>query len=497
MMLLKKIPFFLFLLPVFFCLHGGLENFGVIYLSEVLLIGLYISVALLLLFLLLFWITKDKKNAALTSFYAGWVYLFFGALQDWLKDIAPLSFLNRYSVLLPLLFVSILCLLYLLKRKKIFAQRLFLYMNILLIVYCTVDAVLLIRMSFSNNKDRISQVPFDHNKISSKPNVYYLLFDGYPGYASLRDSFGFRNDSLYNFLQGRGFTILPSFSNYNFTVQSMSSIFNMQFVSENYSHGKEPGNQEDIRKRFNEIKNAAVFSIYRNMGYELKNYSVFDIGKQGSINPDISFLPVHSKALTGKMLHKRIARHMGWRFQGTLLQNIFSFKEPLFQADATNREIMNRLKQGLETKTGKPLFCYAHFIMPHVPYFRDSTGVLINQPGQQAHDINDPRYFLPYLIYTNSVISSLVDNIAVKDPGAMVIVMSDHGFRKEYKTAFASAAFNNICAIRSLGNNLLPSQGPISGVNFFRYLFNKAYGQDIPYLKDSIVYVIEDQAVLR
>ena len=40
MNLLKKIPFFLLLLVLFFCLHGSVENYGYLNLSEVVQVGL-------------------------------------------------------------------------------------------------------------------------------------------------------------------------------------------------------------------------------------------------------------------------------------------------------------------------------------------------------------------------------------------------------------------------------------------------------------------------
>ncbi len=43
MKLLKKIPFFLLLLVVFFCLHGSVENYGYVGLKEVVVIGLFIG----------------------------------------------------------------------------------------------------------------------------------------------------------------------------------------------------------------------------------------------------------------------------------------------------------------------------------------------------------------------------------------------------------------------------------------------------------------------
>lgn len=487
---LKQIPFFLFLLPVFFCLHGGLEDFGVISFSEVLLIGFYISISLVLLFLFLFAITKNKATASLVTFYAGGFYIFFGALQDWLQDRALLSFLNRYSVLLPLFLISIFALLYFLKKKPVAYKKLFLYLNILLIIYCLLDTGLLLNRSLGDQKNGMAGISFNQQKVKARPNVYYLLFDEYPGYKSLQTAFGFKNDSLYHFLQQTGFTVLPTFSNYNFTIFSMSSIFNMQYVPDNYNHDHELTDQRDFRNRFNEIKNASVFSIYRSMGYKIENYSVFDVGNQPCINPDKSFLPVHSRVLTTKMLHNRLRKHIGWWFRGTWLQNIFIKKEAIYQADETNQDIQRMVNQSVTKNTGKPRFCYAHLIMPHSPYFRDSTGALLNESDPKTGNLTDTRYFLSYLKYSNAVISSLVNNIVKHDPSAVVVVMSDHGFRDyNHHQDLHLPAFDNICAVRFPDHNVLPYKDSWSTVNFFRYLFNCEYGQQIPYLKDSTIWL--------
>lgn len=490
MSLLKKKPFFLFLLPVFFCLHGGLEDFGVISFSEVVLIGLYICIGLALLFLLISAITKNKLNAAILTFYIAVLYLFFGALQDWLQSKPLLSFLGKYLVLLPFILISTFCLAYFLKRSPGLQKRSLLYLNLLLIIYCLLDTGLLLNRAFSHQKQGTPGIVFNQQKVKSKPNVYYLLFDEYPGYKSLEAAFGYKNDSLYDFLQQKGFKIMPSFSNYNFTIFSMSAIFNMQYVADNYNHDHEITDQRDFRNRFNEIKNASVFSIYRSMGYRIENYSVFDIGNQPCINPDKSFLPVHSRVLTTKMLHNRFRKHFGWWFRGTWLQNLLEKKEAIYQADETNGDIQKKINESLLHKNDQPAFYYAHLVMPHAPYFRDSTGALIYKHDEKEVSINDTKYFLSYLKYTNTVIRSLVNNIVQHDPSAILIVMSDHGFRDyNHHKEFHLPSFDNICAIRSPANNNLPYKDSLSTVNFFRYLFNSGYGQQIPYLKDSSIWI--------
>lgn len=490
MNLLKRIPFFLFLLPVFFCLHGALENFGVLNITEVPLIGLYIGIALALLFLLLWFITKNKMTAAIISFLVGLIYLFFGALHDWLKSHPFFSFVQRYLVLLPVLLLALLILHYFLKRKETFRNKIFLYLNWLLIIYCLVDGGLLAKRSFYSKKSNIPAVAFDLKKVAIKPNVYYLLFDEYPGYKSLEAAFGFKNDSLYHFLQGHGFTIQPSVSNYNFTAFSMSSIFNMQYLSGQYNHEHQLGEQEDFRKRFIEIRNGEVFSVFRSMGYRIENYSLFDVGNSSSINAAYSFFPVHTRVLTGKMLHNRLRKDLGWRFHRTRFQNSFFYEDPIYRADETNNEILKKIGSSLSANSSEPKFCYAHFTMPHSPYFRDSAGTLLNKIHQLPINLSNTKYFLPYLKYTNTVIVSLVNKIVQQDPSAIIVIMSDHGFR-DYNNhkQFYPPAFDNICAVKFPDNNTLPYKDSLSTVNFFRYVFNSQYGQQIPYLKDSTIWL--------
>lgn len=491
MNLLKRIPFFLLLLPVFFCLHGWLQDFGVLRASELLLLVLYISIGLALLFLLVWFITKNKTNAALITFYTGLLYLFFGAMQDWLQSKTLLSFLNRYIILLPLMLISIFVLAWFIKRKAVFRSKLFLYLNYLLIIYCLLDTGLLVNKYLRSQKDTALQIPFDHKKVNTKPGVYYLLFDEYPGYKSLQHAFGYKNDSLYSFLQGNGFTILPSVSNYNFTVFSMSSIFNMQYIDDDYNHEHGLTDQRDFRNRSNEIKNGAVFSIFRSMGYQVENYSIFDVGDQNCINPDKSFLPVHIRVLTNKMLHNRMRKHVGWWFRGTFLQDFFIKKDAIYENDQTNNDIINLVNKSLLQKSNKPKFCYAHLAMPHAPYFRDSSGATItNKILKEGYYPTHTRYFVDYLKYTNTVIRSLVNKIIQHDPGALIVVMSDHGFR-DYNNhkQYYPPAFDNICAVRFPAKTAQPYKDSLSGVNFFRYVFNNQYGQQIPYLKDSTVWV--------
>jgi hypothetical protein len=475
---------------VFFCLHGALEIYGGIYFSETFILGLCISIGIALLFLVIFFFSKNTKYASLISFYISLLYLFFGVLQDWIQAKAFLLFMHRYSVLLPLLAVSVVCLMYFLKKSTAIQKKIFLYLNVLLIIYCMLDSLLLLNKSVSTQKNTWANISFDLSKVKSKPNVYFLLFDEYPGYKTLQKSFGFKNDSLYHSLEKNGFEILPSVSNYNLTFFSMSSVFNMQYVDSNYIRQRKITDLHDYQQRFLEIKNAEVFSLYKSMGYQIENYSIFDIGDLICINSDKTFLPKHTRALIAKMLHHRLIKNIGWWFNGTRLQNVFSYKEGIYYVDETNLKIERSIKESMRQNSSKPKFCYAHFVMPHPPYFRDSSGLLIRNEAGQIINSSDKKYFLTYLKYTNTFISSLVNDIVKQDSAAIIVVMSDHGFRDyEKHREPQSFAFDNICAVKFPDSNTLPYKDSLSTVNFFRYVFNSQYGQQIPYLKDSTIWL--------
>ncbi len=486
---LKKIPFFLFLVPLFFCLHGSVENYGYLNLGEVLMVGVIIIACITVLFLLILFFAKNYIFSSLIVFFISLWYLFFGAIHDWIKNISSLSFLRSYTIIVPVLIICTVIWIIFLKRKSPLHPKLVLYLNLLLLLYCIYDGVLLLNKWRQGNKiTTIQPVAFDASKVIQKPNVYFLLFDEYAGYKSLQDSFAFANDSLYNFLQQNEFKVLPIHSNYDYTPFSMSSIVNMQYVDRNYDHRLLT--QKDIQQRFGEIRNGEVFSIFRSMGYNIENYSIFDIKDHPALSGSNPLFPIHHYLLTDKIFHNRLIKDLGWWFVTGKFQVPFIKEKYLYRDDRYNKKAEEAVMKSVIKKSSQPKFCYAHFMLPHGPYFRDSAGNY-NSAVQMQGLFNKPLY-LSYLKYTNGVIGSMVKNIVVNDYNAIVIVMSDHGFYN-YTSEGDDDPYNydNFCLVRYPGKNLLPYKYSLSTVNFFRYLFNGAYGQSMPYLKDSTIWVNE------
>ncbi|MFZ1371987.1 MAG: sulfatase-like hydrolase/transferase [Ferruginibacter sp.] len=485
MKLLKKIPFFLLLLVLFFCLHGWLENYGFIRIKEVFFPGLVIFGCMALLTGILYLFLRNLLYASLIiCFFSLW-YLFFGALHDLVKSISFLSFLKSYTVMLILFAAANFGWIVFLKNRKHAHHKLSLYINLLLLIYCCIDVIALVKKATEGSTDIVVDVVrFDTKKVTQKPDVFFLLLDGYPGFNSLQDSFNFNNERMQNYLTAHSFKVLPVFANYDYTYFCMSSMFNMQYVKDDFINLKLK--QKDFQKRGIEINQGAIFPIFRSMGYTITNLSIFDIDDKPAIAFKNSFLLAHTILLTDKIFHNRLKRDIGDRL-GKIIP--FWKNNDFYRHDMDNKLTESMLLKLAAGKKSSPEFVYAHFMMPHGPYYYDSLGN--KNPFEKISHFTmwkDKGLFISYLEYSNTRVINMLDTIIKHNPEAVIIVMGDHGFRSyKFNKLYQPLRFDNLCAVRFPDNKHKEVKDKWSTVNLFRYIFNSAYDQQIPYLADSSI----------
>ena len=135
MNLLKKIPFFLFLLVLFFCLHGSVENYGYLNMYEVAKVGFTIIACIVVFFVIVWLFSKNYVFASLLTFFICLWYLFFGAIHDVIKSVFFLHFLESFTILLPVLLVANIALIWWLKKNKQLHQKMMLYLNVLFLFF--------------------------------------------------------------------------------------------------------------------------------------------------------------------------------------------------------------------------------------------------------------------------------------------------------------------------------------------------------------------------
>lgn len=486
---LKTKPFFLLLLAAFFGLHGASENYGALTFKETFLTSLSVALSAACIYLILFVITKKNIFAALITFFICIWYFFFGAFHDFIKATPLLNLMSSYKIILPLLFAATVLWILFLKRKSFLWQKITLYLNVLLIIFCIIDVVSIIFKSV-RGIDRQQTLSINYKSVTNKPDVFFLLFDGYPGDRTLKDSFGFDNKNLNDFLKAKDFISLRSSSNYDLTVFSMSSVFNMDYIKGKWHLPN--ADQKDVQKRMNEIKQANVFNIFSSMGYRIDNNSIFDIQNTPGISDENSFLLGHSVLLTDKIFINRLNRDIGASLPEWLVKKMpFLRDQSFYRHRNDNQNVEAHLMRIAGEKFSSPLFSYSHFLMPHGPYYFDSSGKETSFEKMNGEESwADKEAFIAYLKYTNSVIEKMVSVLGKSKPAAIIIIKSDHGFRYyNSEIPFQEARFNNITHVYFPDKNYGDTSAHITDVNFFRYLFNTQFKTTLPYLKDTAIHI--------
>ena len=478
--------YFLFLLPLFFVLHEFASYYPVVPIGVPIRLLVEYLLATIVLTIVAILVYKSFQKAALFAFLLFCIYFFFGAFHDALKNALGNVFITKYTILLPLLFIKLIVLALFFKKTNRTFSTLTKYLNILFILLILVDAGVLI--SKTSSKESLT-VNLTREKIvrcasCTHPDIFLIVADEYAGKQELQEVFGFDNSVFLNELKSRGFHVVEnSRSNYNATVYSMASMFNMNYL-ENFKN-----NRITLRDMFRcreLINDNAVSNFLKNSGYSIHNYSFFKVAGEENAVKNL-FFPTHRDLFTSQTFINRMMHDIAFNFasKATL--------ERIRKNNLYNDKIIDSLtiKTILE-KTKTPKFVYSHFTMPHHPYFLDSNG------KEAAYELLTDSYssnknaYVEYLVYTNKQLLKIVDLIkAHAERGFIIMIMSDHGWRQFDEDANKDYHFMNLNAVFLPNQDYSHYYNGMSNVNQFRVLMNIYFQQNFPMLKDSTKYLFE------
>ena len=487
---------YVLLLPTFFVIHGYAENFGLIEFKDCLLLLATYLAGSLIVYLLGWLFFKNQGKASLLTAYLLFLYLFFGAIDDFFKS--HLILLSRYLVIIPGLLVSIGMLIFYLKRTKRTFHQLIFFLNILLLIYLFVDMAGIAWNSFHPKADKLSiyggdNISKDHPCVNCKnPDIYFLLFDEYTSTVNLQQTFNYNNSGLDSFLKQRGFSIQSnSRSNYNFTPFSMAAILNM-----NYIKGIKNTNActlQDYANCNNLIRNNAVIRFLSSRNYDVVNYSIFDLAGNPALI-ESSLLPVKTRLITDQTLLNRVIHDIGWNLFMGKFEIKWLSQNTIYGPLHNNNTMLSRVMTESRRRASGPRFVYAHFEMPHAPFYFDKDfqprdeKVLVNE-----RNTTNVESYKGYLPYTNSKIKELVDTLQKNtNHSAVIVVMGDHGFRVELPNGSHAHQFKNLNAVYFPDKDYRLMTDSLTGINQFRAIFNTLYNQQFPMLDDSTIF-LKDQ----
>lgn len=448
------------------------------------LAGIYLSVSILLSFLgWLYFKNIHKSNFA--AFYLLSLNFFFGSFHDFVKMHFNEYVISKYSFLLPLFSIFFLLLIIYLKKTTKTHTRLIFFFNIIFLFFIGLDSVLIFLKLYHHNARISVQSNYTLNDtIQYKPDVYLIIADEYAGGKELKEIFSFENSRFENSLQQIGFHTIPnSISNYNWTIYSMASMLNMNYL-ENLNKTKI--SNEDMYACADLIKENNVVTFFDKLGYTIHNNSIFDLKNHPKLVHPV-FLPSIKSLFISQTLTQRFIHDLGFHFATN--ERI----EAIINHNYSNNLLVEKAtKSNVLSYDNKPKFVYSHYVMPHYPYYLDSLGRKMEAAHLMDENKTNKKDYISYLIYANSKLLELLKYIQKhsKTP-PIILLMSDHGFRQFAGNEDKKYYFMNFNSIYLPNGNYSPYYDSLSNANQFRILFNSQFNQRLPILKDSTIFLTD------
>jgi hypothetical protein len=510
---MKQIKIFLerwgihsFLLPIFFILHNYKQYYGLVS-GEVAIKTLFKILIIFLIFFLLLWaLTRNINKTLQLLTLMGVVFLFYGVIKDFFQLTLHAYFISRYVVLLPLVLISTIILTRRIIKKKDYRKS-NLFQNALLLIFIFIDGVMLL---FSDNSFFLRRNLLTKNAYtkldrlpnpSSRPDVYYLLFDSYPGTFFLRDYMDYDNSSFNTALKEEGFHVLEDpKSNYNRTAFSMAATLNFEYLRNIRSFS--PISSRDYNHARLTIEESLVPKIFKHYNYAFYNLSVFDIDGTPSIRRENFLTMPEQNVLLYNTLIERLKNDLLWnlvtgKYAIGAVQKMAERKADELASELEEKKDFNNtiidsiLKIPLQ-KTGLPKFVYAHFYLPHPPFFYDENGKSNDLKYVVTDEsLRNKSLFLSYLKYTNKIILEITGKIIQAGGNkALIVLQSDHGFRDfEGGPGKPELFFKNYSAFYFPDKNYSALYDTMSNINTFPVLFNKYFNTKIALQKDTSVFL--------
>ena len=311
------------------------------------------------------------------------------------------------------------------------------------------------------------------------PNVFHIILDAYSGSSSLKKFYGFDNSEFLNELEERGLNVITdSKSNYGGTYTSLPSLLNMKYLDD-YEKNEDFDNH---RKQYDMIADNIVMKNFKAMGYDIivvhsgwgttRDFEIADktyCGTFDSLDDSQILISILNNSALKPFYVKLLVADQRAKI--------------LCQFDSIPKPIENNQK---------PVFVFAHMLIPHHPYVFDSNGEELDTTTLELVDVSKNRdyNYLKQLQFTNKKILEVVDYILTnsKTP-PIIVIQSDHGSTDSYKNTNPEDVINE--AMHNLNVYYLPYGGEsilydgFSQVNSFRSIFNYYFNGEYEILEDK------------
>jgi len=331
--------------------------------------------------------------------------------------------------------------------------------SVILLVAVGIKAVQLGRVEVFA-QDLVAESPLRSRPVAAgptppgAPNMFFILLDGYPRADKLLSEFDIDNSAFIGDLRARDFVVADhSRSNQVLTQLTLAQMFNYYPATE-------------IARRLDgtdglwrvDINDGAFFGDVHRLGYETV-----------AVSPGFEYAALRRADAfidTGQL------NEFEWAMaQMTGLSVLADAVLPDLAADAHRSRILdafNVAERQAQSLGASRKFVFVHLAAPHSPQVFDAAGQPLDVQGFKLPYHDEPeilrfgfeeyaRRLKGQLQFLNERTVHLVDTVMEADPGAVIVVFSDHGSGAPSREPGATAPYAdlrtaNLLAVRSPGH---------------------------------------------
>ena len=458
----------------------------------------------LIVFGVTFLFFRDWRRASLVASLFLVLFFLFGDAAVWISESFALGPARSNLLTLALVTVVMLIWSWIVQKQIRDVASVNLYFNLLAILFFLNTGVRMGSYLLENGLSLAPKQPAQAvvaEPTEGRPDVYYIVLDGYGRQDILQTLYEFDNSGFLNDLSARGFYVAekPS-SNYIQTMLSLSSSLNMDYLQSLNANGTKIDKRGDL---VHLVENNKVRSILAQHGYQLVSFHneykatissaeiYYDDSQSGLAYPVTAFESI--------LIDHSMAR---------VLSHVPALNKALIGMpyDTHRRHILLTFikLQDVPSLEGN-YFVYAHIIAPHPPFVFDEDGRVVNH--DTPFTLNDANYYIRdhshknYLAgyrrqiqYVNRLVLETVDAILTRSTTPpIIIIQSDHGpgaylHWGSLENTLPAERFGILNAYYFPNQDYTRLYPSISPVNSFRVLLNQFFEADYPLLPDRHYY---------
>ena len=324
-----------------------------------------------------------------------------------------------------------------------------------------------------------------------KRDIYLILLDGHPNARAVREAMGYDITPFVDSLRALGFTIPREMrSNYAQSILSIPSLLNGEHLIQLAEDAGATSTSYALPRYLVENNRSARF--LKGQGYK---YVFF---------PSAWWTPTRHSPIADSEFNARPDFKLANEVRRTeLRQAVLNSTLLRYLPDAGIDTLFDfRSMRGIREMPADtaPTFVFAHFLLPHVPYYLDEQCHAVPRPILPTMEEADPEQQGPYLAQLRCVDRLVLDLVTTvlrtSRPAPVIILVGDHGSRFAGPTFVERPESASTALIRerfgAFGAFYLPAggdgrfTGSVTLVNVMRDVLRYYFGADLPPRPDDL-----------